>query len=236
MDDGIVMVLVMARVAPTALALWAMGRAFVPAAVAASLGFALTAALWPSAGGPPPAADLVLVFLRELCIGATFAIALSLALSSARWALALGLSRVEHVASVLGTVYALAAISLTLSLGGHRAVVIGLAESYHDAKLSVGEVELEGFALGAAQLVTDALATALALALPLLLSAFLIDALLALVSRLLLPRGAALSTLVRPLALTVICAGLLVPIASEAPSALRRAIAEARALTRGRAR
>jgi hypothetical protein len=132
----------------------------------------------------------------------------------------------------LARLYGLCAGYLVLSLGGARAVVIGLAESFGDARLGVPRLDGPTFALGSVQLVVDALATALGLALPLLVAAWLVEASFALVGRALASGLPSDAGLLRSVVYVVAAALLLVPTASLAPDAVRGAIGSARALTR----
>jgi flagellar biosynthesis protein FliR len=124
-----------------------------------------------------------------------------------------------------------------LSLGGLRALVIGLAESFGDAGLAGRTLDARAFALGAVQLTADAFATAFGVALPLIVSAWLLDLSVALIARVLaLGSPASAVSALRPLLLLLAAALLLVPIASRAPELVRAAILAARALTRAFAR
>jgi len=233
--------LVWARVLPLGLALSTFSRALVPSAVGLSLTLALAAALIPAAGAGPEllgVAALVLALLRELAIGATFALALALALLSIPWAVSLsaGAEMLAPLRRTLETPYALCAGWLVLSLGAARAIVTGLAESFRDAPLAGAVLSTRAFALGAAQLVTDAVATAFGFALPLLVALWLMSFTLAALRRALLPSALAQQPAVAGLLATLAAALLLVPIASRAPEAVRHAIEVARLLTRGFAR
>ena len=238
--EGIAVLLVLARVGPLALSVGAVSSGFVPVAVALSLGIAVTCALL-AVAGPAPAfsglSALALAVLREACIGATFAIALGLALCAVGWALRLAHGARDPLAhGPLEVLYTLCATWSVIALGGHRAIVAGLAESYRDAALGVGALDARGFALGIVQLVSDALATALGFAAPLLLGMLLLELVLAFAARLLAPRGLPLTGLARPLLFTLIAALLLAPIAGRAPEAVRSAIGSARTLTRALAK
>lgn len=235
------LLLVLARVLPSALALTAFSQGAVPRAVAGSLALALTAALTPLAG--PLARELDALALasslvRELAIGSCFALALALALLASAWAVRLTHTHGSWPALVrpLATAYLLAACWLVLSLGGLRAFVIGLAESFRDAPLAASAFEARAFALGVVQLGSDALASAVGFGLPLIASVWLLDASLALLARMLpgaSPLGA--SPLRAPL-VVLAAALLLMPISAHAPELVRAAIASARALTRTLAR
>jgi len=244
--QGWTLSLVLARVLPLGLALGVLTRGWVPIAVALSLGMALAYALVPLAGVAPPVsglAELALRTLRELSIGATFALSLSFALLASSWAVRLSHPRdarfAELAAEPLSRAYVLCALWLVLSLGGLRAIVLGLAESFRDAPLAGGPLDARALGLGTAQLLADALVTALGFALPLLVSVWLLELTAALLERVGWSgqlgghRGAPLS---RPLLTWFAVALLLVPIASHAPESVRLAITAARALTRALAR
>lgn len=228
--------LVWARVAPLAFALARFTRGFVPLVVALSASLALALVLVSSAGPAPELTSmttLLAALLRELAIGATFALALAFALLAAPWALALSDAHAAHaeLRAVLARPYALCAAWLVLALEGPLALVTGLAQSFRDAPLAVPTLSARAFAFGVAQLAGDALVTALGFALPLLVSMWLTTLTLALVHKALAPRGLA-ATGFSGLLLTLLASLLLVPIAGRAPEGVRQAIEAARALTR----
>ncbi len=237
--DALSYLLVLARVAPVALALSVFSRGFFPMAVALSLALAWVAGLAPLAGAAPAPSALTFAFamLRELCIGGAFALALAFALLAASWAV--GMSRARDgggaepraVHAALGVAYGLCAAWLVLSLGGARALFLGLAESFGDASLAGRALDARAFALGVARLSADALASAFGLALPLVASLWLLDVSSALIARALALHATPPAPL-RPLLQLGAAALLLVPIASRAPELVRAAIAAARALTR----
>lgn len=225
------------RVLPLGLALGSFTRGFVPLPIALSLTFALTFALLPAAGRgdlPPDVAALAAAGVRELCIGATFALALTFALEAARWVVHLsdGHEANGDLRRALARPYALCAIWLAISLRAPQAVLIGLAESFEFAPLGAGVFSASGFALGLAQLTSAAIVTAIGFALPLIVSAWLISVTLALVARAVGPRGFAPPPLLSGLLLMLAAALLLVPIAARAPEGVRLALQGARDLTR----
>jgi flagellar biosynthesis protein FliR len=237
--EGVAALLVFARVAPLALSVAAVTRAFVPREVALALALALTCAF--HAAAELPALDgldaVGLALVRELCIGGVFALAMVLAVLTVRWAVSLAWVEDEaRLRPAVGAWYALCATWSVLALGGHRAVLVGLAESYRDAPIGGRVHDAQTFALGVAQLVADAVATALAFALPLLVACLCLDVVGALAARLLAPRDLPFMVVVRPLAFTLTAALLLVSIAGRAPEAARAGIEAARALTRAAAR
>jgi flagellar biosynthesis protein FliR len=233
-------VLVLARVLPLGLALIAFTRGWLPSAVALSACLALTGALTPLAGAAPTwvgVGVLALWSLRELCIGAAFALALGFALIASGWAVRSSQAADSRLAvEPLSRAYVLCACWLVLSLGALRAVVIGLAESFRDAPLVGAPLVARTFALGSAQLAADALATAFGVALPLLVGVWLIELALALVARVLAPGSLALPPVLRPLLVLAAVALALPSIVARAPEAVRTAITAARALTRALAR
>lgn len=225
------LLLASARVLPLGIALAVFSRGLVPAAVALSASLALGVALAPAAGALSAALGplgLGLALLRELGIGAAFALAVSLALLVVPWTLA-----IAHPAlpPALAGAYGRYACWLVLALGAPRALLVGLAESYRDAPVAAQALDARTFALGVAQLTTDALLTALGVGLPVWLAALTFELALAVAGRAVaLPRQPL--ALLRPLLLTVLAALLLVPVASRAPELLRAALAAARTLTR----
>jgi flagellar biosynthesis protein FliR len=236
-------VLVFARVLPLGAALIVFTRGWIPSAVAISLCLALSCALTPLAGEAPTwvsVGALALWLLRELCIGGAFALALSLALIASGWAVRLSQGPESRLAvAQLSQSYVLYACWLALSLGAQRAVLIGLAESFRDAPLAGTTLGVRAFALGSAQLVADALVTAIGVALPLLVSVWLIELTCSLIVRVLAPGAlatTALQPVLRPLVLLAALALLLGPVAGQAPDAVRAAIVAARTLTRALAR
>lgn len=233
-------VLVLARVLPLGLALITFTRGWVPSAIALSVCLALSCALTPLAGGAPTwvgVGTLVLWLVRELCVGGAFALALSLALLVSGWAVRLSQGPESRLAvEPLSQSYVLYACWLVLSLGAHRAVLIGLAESLRDAPIAGTTLGARAFALGSAQLVADALVTAIGVALPLLVSVWLIELTFSLIARVLLPGAMTAQPLLRPLLVLGAVAALLGPVAGRAPEAVRTGIAAARALTRALSR
>lgn len=241
MGDGLALhglsaLLVLARVVPLGLALASFSDGWVPLALGLSLSLALTAAVLPLAGEAPRWAGLGALapwLLRELCIGATFAVALSLALIACGWTVRMTQARDTRApVDALGRAYVLCACWLVLSLGGLRAVVIALVESFRDAPLSARSLSASSFALGSAQLLVDAFALAVGFGLPLLLGVWLLELTSGLLARVLLPSAHGTTPLLRPLLALLAYALLLVPIASRGPEAARLAIATARVLTR----
>jgi flagellar biosynthesis protein FliR len=180
----------------------------------------------------------MIALLRELAIGATFALSLGLALLTIPWAVALsdGSEALAGTRRALAIPYALCAGWLVLALGAGRALVVGLVESFRDAPLAVGGLSARTFALGVAQLAGDALATAFGVALPLLATLWLMSLTLAALRRLLLPLALAPQPAFASLLTTLAGALLLVPLASQAPESVRHAIEVARTLTRSFAR
>jgi len=232
--------LALARIAPVALALATFSGGLVPREVALSLALALSVALAPLVSlpvAPLSLGALALVLVRELAIGATFALSLSLAMLGVTWAVRMARAQgdAHGLVAPLARAYGLCATWLVLSLGGARAVVAGLGESFVDAAPRASVMDVRALALGAAQLATDALATALGVALPLVASVWLLEVALALVARVVGGPRASPAPLA-PLALVGAAALLLVPVASRAPESVRAAIGAARALTQGLSR
>ena len=230
--DLAAIVLGSARMAPLGLSLATLGRRFVPPSVALALVLPLGVALSPAVGTPVlpgDVASLVLALTRELCVGATFAVALSLALLVAPWA-----ARLSHpgMPPVLARLYGMAACWLVLALGGARALLIGLSESYRDVPAASAPASARAFALGVAQLTTDALVTALGVGLPLIAAGFLVELVRALTLRATGATAQPAWAVLRPLLLTLLAGLLLVPTVSRTPAIVRTALVAARALTR----
>ena len=241
LEDGwLPLLLAWLRVLPLGWALASATGGLVPQAVALSLTLAVALPLAPLSGpiaAPSDPAAWLLVVLRELCIGGVFALALSLSLLAIAWSVRMSQAHdSRNAVAPLARAYALCAGYLVLALGGLRALVLGLGESFRDAPAGVPVLNASAFALGAAQLVADALASALGFALPLVLGAWLLEASSALLGRVLLPGASSQASPLRPALFLLLCALLLVPIASRAPETVRGAITSARALTRALAR
>jgi type III secretory pathway component EscT len=140
-------VLVLARLAPLVLlAPWLSLRAF-PFTVRASVALVLAAALTPMAmaTGPAPCVAVVPLYalaLRELIVGALFALAASLPFYALGWAgqyadIWRGAAGSEIIAPVtgessspLGELYLYTAIVLFFSLGGHRLALSAFAATF----------------------------------------------------------------------------------------------------------
>jgi len=234
------LLLVLARILPVGFSLFAFTRGFVPREVALSLVLSLAVALAPVAGASVPNAplSLVLALVRQLCIGGVFALAIGMALSASAWAVRMAQPRSPRAVpgEPLATAYGLCASWLVLSLGGLRALVTGLGESFGDAGLTGTRLDARAFALGVGQLATDAFATALGFALPLVLALWLLELSLALAARVLAPRATGPGEALAPLLSLVALALLLTPVVSRAPAGVRAAIVAARQLTRTFAR
>lgn len=196
--------LVFARLAPLAvIAPFVAGRLTAatwagPLAGAALL-FGLTLGLLPVAVSHAPSslgwnAALLFLALRELLLGALFAVAVGLPLWAMEWAGALvdlfrgvspGDGSGEGAHSPLGDMYLLLGLALFVSIGGHRAVVEALSAGFvHSpvgtlpASPSWGDV-----ALGAARQMQLALVLALSVAAPALMAIILVELALGLVGR-----------------------------------------------------
>ncbi|MDH5493824.1 MAG: flagellar biosynthetic protein FliR [Myxococcales bacterium] len=194
------------RVAPlTILAPWLSLRS-APAALRAAIILALTLALAPlalaSAGDPASlAAGGALGFgvmaLREMLLGAVFALATALPLHALDWAGRLvdtwrGASLAEVIApptgertSPLGDLYLMMGVALFVLLGGHRVAIEAFAEGLRIAPL--GEIALEPsaqrIALGGLRLAGNALAFAAAIAAPAAVAIVLVEMSLGLIAR-----------------------------------------------------
>jgi flagellar biosynthetic protein FliR len=194
--------LVAARVvALVALAPFFGGRA-VPAQARLMLGLALAAALGPlalPAGTPLPQSSILhaLLLLKEAAIGAAMGFAASLMFHAAEAAGQLsdsgrGASSIEVSApqleghtSPLGSLYLQLSVLLFLGLGGHRAVLLALAESYQvlPAAALPPLTALAPLAELSLRLTAEVLVMALLWAAPVLLASFLADVVLGLAAR-----------------------------------------------------
>jgi flagellar biosynthesis protein FliR len=213
---------VLARLLPLA---WALGGALVPRPIALSLALALTVGLAPLAG--PFAGNLWVGLLRELCVGGVFALAAWLALASVPWALRLAQpAGTRAPLQPLAMLYALCAGWSVLSLGGLRALVRALAESFRVLPIG-GALDHEAFTWGVAKLVAAALAGALGIALPVALAAALLDVAAVFVLR---------TRELGPFLFLGVAMLLLVPVVMRAPELWRSALDAAQALTRTLAR
>lgn len=229
--------LVFLRVLPMGIALATFTHGLIPLPVALSLTLALSAALVPDA----LAGDAALSFLaalRELSIGATFALALALSVQAAAWAVQLSSAAdaLTELRRRMSVPYALCAGYLVISLRGAEVVIAGLSESLQYAPVGLTTFAGESFALGVAGLAGTALTTAIGFALPLLASVWLALLLIALLGRVLAPRTLAPFPGGSGLVFTLLATLLLVPIASRAPEGVRAALSAAHALTRSFAR
>ncbi|MFK7987332.1 MAG: flagellar biosynthetic protein FliR [Sandaracinaceae bacterium] len=177
-----VFVLVAARVVPLAwLAPWLGWRgtaASVRVAVAVVLSMALTP-LALSVCPPLPAGVLTLsvMSLRELLVGATFAVAVSVPLYALSWTGAL-VDRWRGSVSPAGpgplaTLHLAAGVVLFVSLGGHRLALAAFAATFSD--LPPGSPADSTVALGVARVLADALVLSVALAAPTALAMVLVD-------------------------------------------------------------
>jgi flagellar biosynthesis protein FliR len=211
---------VLARLLPLSWALATLSG-LVPRAVALSLALALTQVLVPFAG--EPRGELMLGLLRELCVGGVFALALSLALAALPWAVRWAQPS-GSLASVspLATAYGLCAAWLVLSLGGVRALLRGLIESFGVLPIG-GALDHRAFVWGVVKLVSAALAGALGIALPFAVAAVALE-----VSSVLVLRTRELG----PVLFLGLAMLLLVPVVIKAPELWRFLLEAAQALTR----
>lgn len=178
-----VFVLVAARVVPLAwLAPW-LGWRGTAASVRVSVAVVLSLALTPLAlaSCPPlPVGVLTLsvLALRELLVGATFAVAVSVPLYALSWTGALvdrwrGSVSSRGEGSPLATLHVAAGVVLFVSLGGHRLALAAFAGTFAD--LPPGGSQDSAVALGVARVLADALVLAVALAAPTALAMVLVE-------------------------------------------------------------
>jgi flagellar biosynthesis protein FliR len=217
------------RALPLGLLAVRASRGVIGVSVALSLCLALAVGLGSGVRALPldalSAGELFARVLRELCVGSLVALSLLTPLMAVSW----GVRFSELVqgtalgrAGPLSTLYGLSALFLALTLGLHRSLLVGLAQSRLVAPSAAATFHPEVFAFGVVQLVGEALAFAVALGMPLLLSVLLLEATFALLARLFgRPSAQAWGPLLaRPL--FVLIAGLLaVPLVARVPEALR---------------
>lgn len=217
------------RALPLCLLAVKASRGLLGGSVALSLCLAFAVGLGSGVGAVPldtlSAGELAARTLRELCLGSLVALALLTPLMAVSWAVRfseLAQGTALGRAGPLSTLYGLAALFLALTLGLHRSLLVGLAQSRLVAPSSVATFQPQVFAFGVVQLIGEALAFAVALGMPLLLSVLLLEATFALLARIFgRPSAQAWGPLfTRPL--FVLVAGLLaVPLVARVPEALR---------------
>lgn len=196
---GAVFLLVLARTAPLAwLAPW-LGWRGTAAIARMSVSLVLAAALTPlalSVAPPLPSGwlPLSLIGVREVMVGAAFAIAASLPIYALGWTGGLidrwrgslaDATSSEGAAGPLATLHLAAAVVLFVLLGGHRLALAAFADGLVELPPGAGgdAASLSAFALGAARLVTAALELALAFAAPAVVAFLLLEAVLGLWGR-----------------------------------------------------
>lgn len=198
---GAVFLLVLARTAPLAwLAPW-LGWRGTAAVARVAVALVLAAALTPLALAAAPSLPsgwlpLALIGIREVMVGAAFAVAASLPLYALGWtgglidrwrgsvaeATAVG---PEGAGGPLATLHLSAAVVLFVLLGGHRLALAAFADGLVELPPGAGgdAASLSTFALGAARLVTAALELAVAFAAPAVVAFVLLEAVLGLWGR-----------------------------------------------------
>ena len=238
--DPTLLILAGARALPLAFLLPLGGRD-VPRALSLALLLALASIL--SAFSPalttPLLGDAWVVSIGcELAIGAAFALACAAPFIALHWA-----GQLSHTvmllrapgaeAAPLAMLFRLAGLNLFFLLGGHRALSAALVSSLDDVPLGLARLRTEPLALGVAQLAVDALALSLSLALPLLLTLWLLDVALGLMARASGARNLSIhaSPLRFVLALAVL-ALTFTPMIDAFPLAVREGMATARSLLR----
>ncbi|MDD9932486.1 MAG: flagellar biosynthetic protein FliR [Myxococcales bacterium] len=191
-----VLMLLVARMVPlAALVPWLAPREGVPL-VGLALAVVLATALWPTAlAGAPvlPTSALTLAALavREVLIGAVYAVALALPLLALRWAggfidRARGAPESESEASALGTLLLWLGVLAFFALGGHRVAIDVLAASVaaHPVGVLQAPADPADLALGSARMLAEAFAAALLVALPALAALLIAELALGLSMRL----------------------------------------------------
>ena len=190
---GAVFVLVLARCIPLAwLSPWLGYRGTAPW-IRAALAIVLALAFTPIAleASPPIAQNLISLAslaVREACIGATFAVAVSVPIFALGWAGEL----VDHqrgspvsTTTAFGTLHLGAGVVAFFLLGAHRVALRAFAEGFRHAPAAAGvaEPDLTEFFSGAGRIVALALEMTLAFAAPALVSFVLIELALGLAGR-----------------------------------------------------
>ena len=190
-----VALLLLARVLPlTLIAPW-LGVRGVPGAARLATAFALTIALMPAAAGEAPplplSPALLVLVVRELVLGASFALATSAALYALGWAGGIvdrlrgaGLTR-ARAGGPLAALHLLAGTVIFVQVGAHRVALGAFADGLALAPLGgpVGAASLRAGLLVSARLGVDLLAFALAFAAPAMLAFLVVELGLGLASR-----------------------------------------------------
>lgn len=222
--------LLLARLAPLGICLAWFSRGLFGVTVSASLVLALAVFFAPDAtvahAHPGLVWPLWLVsLLREFCLGTLVALALSLPLVAlsfaARFAEFTSSLGLRNRAGAITLLYALAVGSLCLSLGLHRSLVLALNESLQMAPLHGSGFSAQSWAMGVVQLVSTTLALSVALALPLLLSTWLLEVIFSVFSRVAGQTWFGAESALKGPLFVLLALGLLGPAVAEVPGALR---------------
>lgn len=193
-----VLVLVLARTLPLAfLAPWLGYRgtaAYLRVAVALVLAMALTPLAKAGATSLPTAGvALGLAFVREVLVGAAFAVAVSAPLYALSWTGQLidrwrgsppDATAPSH-ASPLGRLHLAGAVVIFVMLGGHRLALAAFAEGFTEvpAGVPVAAADLATFGLGAMRIVADALVLSVAFLAPAAIAFVVVEVALGLAGR-----------------------------------------------------
>ncbi len=225
---------------------WVMplGGRDIPRAIGLSLVLAMASVLCafsPAQASVPSGDALVVALACELGIGAVFALACAAPFIALQWTGQLVqtsvLVRPGSEGGPLATLFRLAALNVFCMLGGHRALSTALVSSLDDVPLGLAKLRAEPLTWGVTQLIVDALSLALALALPLLITLWILDVGMTLVAR---ATGRAMHPVGQsPLraALALLVLGLtFTPVIDAFPRAVRDGMASARSLVRAVAR
>jgi type III secretory pathway component EscT len=223
--------LVLARLAPSGVALGVITRGALPSWLGLSLCLALAPALALGVDASPllagGALPLGASLVRELCLGSAFAVAVALPWLTLSYALRNVAGAGVIGADAASTLYLLAAAALCVALGAPRAYLEALASSLHEVPVGTISAGREAWLRETLSAVAAGLHATLALALPLWMALWLIDATLLLVARALghadeltrAPLRAALGLLLLAL--------LLAPLSAHAPGWVRAALLDA---------
>lgn len=225
--------LVAARILPSGLVVSLASRGGVPLWLGLGLALAIAAGLLGDVPAPQALdhARLLSALPRELCLGLVFASAVAtpfFALGAGVRFVA-GRNEPASLSPPLRTLYLLSALALTLSLGGLRAYARALSDSLRSLPIAAAALNREQLLAETQTIVTQALAAALALGLPLLSALWLLDLTLALVQRVVHATGKVELSPLRRGCLLLLLALLCAPLVSRMPELVRAALAGGRA-------
>lgn len=234
--------LALARSLPLCLLL-PLGARDIPRAIALSLWLALACLLYGFSSPAPSAValqELVPALLYELGVGALFAAACAVPFVALQWSGQLAhatlLLRGAAELGPVGTLFRLAGLNVFFLLGGARALCVALVSSLEDVPLGAAHFANASLFAAFAQLLVDLGGVMLAMALPLVLSVWIVELGLAMLAR---ASGHVFVATQAParLLLAIALLGLtFTPVVDAFPTAVRDAMENARALIRALSR